>query len=330
MIILVARVVVDMERSKLNLFKTMIKLIFKTITPLHISNGEDLGYGIEYIVKNNVFLKLNLLKVSKKLSDSGLIDFMHDQTINNLIDIIERANIDINDSEYKIPITTGFYNYISNQDAIGQKFVKEFINSNGRFYIPGSSIKGTLLTILGLNKLGINPTNAKINDKFVIRDSKFIPQESFLVMKTSERPPSICLVCLKKNIEFVIEIVKKGQFDIVTFKKLINQYSEIQIQKALSNISRFKGITDKKNGTDFFIESLENIRNTNLSADEYLINLGFGGGSWFKIEKNGIPKFISKNPKTYKELEPAHTTYTFNTSENYIHIGWCKLKISED
>lgn len=306
----------------------MIKLTFQTITPLHISNGEELGYGIEYIVKNNVFLKLNLLKVSKKLSSSGILDFSRNHTINNIIDIIKKSNIGTEESEYKISITKGFFDYISNENAIGQKFVKEFINTNGNFYIPGSSVKGVFLTILGINSLGIDPSNAYIYDKFIIRDSDTLTPENFIVIRSADRPPAINLICLKKNCLFDIFIAKKGKFDIDIFKNRLKDYTNTQINNAISNISNFSGPEDKKNGTNLFIESLQEILNIDLKENEYLINLGFGGGSWFKIEKNKVPKFKYHKPSLYGE--PAHTSFTFNTSENNIHIGWCKLKIKEE
>lgn len=315
----------------------MINLHFTTVTPLHISNGENLGVGLDYILLKEAkdtprkLCKINFNRLSNKLI--GKFDFQKNYDLKNFTDII-RSSIselfqknELNDSYffYKVTAKENFLKFYDNEKSVGQKFVLEFINSNGRFYIPASSIKGALLTILGENHLGISHTNPKIKDKFVFIDSNEIGAYNFSVYRTNNRPPAINMICLKPGVSFTMTVRKKGALNLRELKNKISTYSETQVNNALKELKPFKSNRNEPKGADIFEEALKNIDFSKLDKDEYLINLGFGGGSWFKIIKDRIPKFRSKKRKRNQPDEPAHTSVTFY--EKPIHIGWCKLKI---
>jgi len=310
----------------------MITLNFTTVTPLLICNGNELGFELDYIVKNDVFCKLNFLKIAGKLKDK--FNFNRDYTLENILSLVHE-NISLfnnNDYEYKMPITKGFLDHINNERAIGRKFVNEFVNSNGKFYVPGSSIKGALLTALNVNSLGIQAgTNADIKDKFVIRDSEFIDSSNFIIHRTVNRPPALSVQCLKPDITFSLKIMKTGKLEISNLKQKLREYSQTQIELAKKqDLNNFKSRTDVPKGADLFELAIGYISNITLSKDEYLINIGFGGGSWFKIEKNGVPMFRSKSPRRRGQWEPAHTTFSVKKNDEYLQLGWCKLKIIEE
>ncbi|HAY32511.1 MAG TPA: hypothetical protein DCY06_00120, partial [Bacteroidetes bacterium] len=217
-----------------------------------------------------------------------------------------------------------------NPKSTGQKYVSEFVNSNGKFYIPASSIKGTLLTILNQKSLGIdpNPNNSVITDKVIFSDSEFIDQTNFNIFTSNNRPPKVNLMCLKKGIAFNLNMKKIGQLNVSNFRNKLKEYCKNQMFLALQKIAPFKSESEQLKGADLMESALNNINNLILADDEYLINLGFGGGSWFKVEKGKTPIFKSKKPGRNNPDEPAHTTVSFN-SEQPIQIGWCKLKIEE-
>lgn len=311
----------------------MTTLKFTTLTPLHISNGDMLCVNIDYIIKNGTFSKLNMLSISEKLASKKVFDFGRNFGLESVKKIISENQklYDDADFKYQVELDEEFIEHLNNPEAKGQKEVREFINSNGNFYVPASSVKGAILTALNKNKLGIDSTNASISDKFVIHDSKFIPQENFKVFRTNDRPPIIGIVCLKPGTEFEVNVTNKGRLNIADLRSKLREYSSSQYEKALEVIRSFKSNTQRPKGADIFENALENLRIVMLEKDEHLINIGFGGGSWFKVNKGVVPNFPSKKPENRRRtppvMEPAHTSITFES--NPLHIGWCKLRIEE-
>lgn len=308
----------------------MLTLKFKTITPLHISNGEELGVNIDYIISQNKFLRLNQIKLAQFLAKQKAFDFSKSYDFKAIEAIVKRYSTEIYDSEssYIIDINEKVIEYLKRPGAQGKHFVKEFINSNGRFYIPASSVKGALLTALGLEKLGIDNSVGTIEQKFVIMDSNFIDERNFIVYKTEPGRPTVNIICLKSNTEFNIQVNKKGVLNIQTLKSKLKEYNKKQINSVIENVEKYKSrIKNRLNGADYFIEALNNILVNNLAQDELLINLGFGGGSWFKIFSNvPPPKFYNRKTKSD---EIAHTVFTICVNNSYQQLGWCKLKIEE-
>jgi CRISPR/Cas system CSM-associated protein Csm5 (group 7 of RAMP superfamily) len=320
----------------------MYKLIFTSITPIHISNGLQLGAGLDYVLlkrnRNELrkFCKLNFNKVAHSLAGLNKINFNEDINLEKLTKLLKShlnelfQNHKLDDSffEYSIDISPQFNNYYENESNIGRKFVIEFINSSGKFYVPASSIKGALLTTLNKDNLGINPREPHLKDKFVMSDSDFIDSTNFQVMITNNRPPKVTMICMKKNVQFTLLIRKDGGLDVSLLRDRLEEYSNTQISNAIKNIQPFKSKFHEPKGADIFEDALINIQNISLDKDEYLINLGFGSGSWFKIKEKLVPKFKSKKRNAKKgEYEAAHTSFTFY--DNPIHIGWCKLKIEK-
>ena len=63
--------------------------------------------------------------------------------------------------------------------------------------------------------------------------------------------------------------------------------------------------------------------------DVNLVNIGFGGGSYYKLFDNvTIPRF--KNPGRKGIKEEAHTTFTVEIENENWQLGWCKLKIEDE
>ena len=310
----------------------MVYLNFETITPLHISNGNELAYNIDYIITGDQFGKFNLNKVSRVLAENNIFDFSKSYNYNQFIKIIEE-NIQLFDNfhfDYNIFATSSFLEQIRNERAVGKKIVQEFINSNGKFYIPASSIKGALLTVLHFDSLGISIANPDINHKFVLSDSDFIDEENFSVDRTSDRPPAINLITLSTGNLFTLKIKKLGTLDINILKEKLSFYSIGQIEKAMEIVKKFKSRNPRNpKGADKYYEILLNLSKENLEKDEYLINIGFGGGSWFKIFADSIPKKFKNPGKRGRIYEEAHTTFSIPIENELYQLGWCKLKIEE-
>jgi len=314
----------------------MLNLKFETITPLHISNGNQLAYNLDYIIKDGYISKLNLNRVSQVLAEAKLFDFQKSYTSFKISNIIENNKHLFNKElfDYQAFIEDSFIEFLNSEKRGEKKYIQEFINSNGKFYIPGSSIKGMLTTILSrntdVNPLGINPKNPSIKDKFVITDSEYI-SELYFGVESVQRPPSINILTLNKEAEFNSEIKNIGNLNIDKLRDCLTKYSFLQIDKAKKIVSKFKQIEKKPGGATNYNHILEKmIYELKLNDGEYLVNLGFGGGSYFKIFNNSpIPTFPSKAKNKKRVMEEAHTTFFVNINNELHQLGWCKLKIEE-
>lgn len=302
-----------------------INLKFETISPVHISNGIELSNNLEYVIEDYKFHKLNIQKVSETLLDLNLFDFSKNYSLRDINKIISDniGRFTDKDMIYSLMIDENIHTLINSPNTDGQSFVREFINSNGKFYIPASSVKGAILTILHATKLGIDNENPDIRDKFVFCDSNFLDDEFFEVIKF-DRPPPINLLCLKKGVNFEMTIRKRGKFDIDIFKNKLMKYTGIEIQKAKESIEKYE--IEKKDetlGSKLFKNSLNSLSSVlnSIKEDEYLINFGFGGGTFFKIFDNVIT--ILKNRKG----DDIHTTFSSLNENERFQIGWCIMKI---
>lgn len=312
----------------------MYKFKFTTITPVHISNGETLDQNFHYTVFRDELYRIDHNKFSKLLARKENIDFTKDIDLKTIENWVRKHQLEIIDNaySYSVSIDENFKAHLSNPRAQGRRQVIEFINSNGKFYIPASSVKGALLTVLGVNTSGIQAgPNADINDRIVFHDSDFLDSSNFSVYRTENRPPANNLICIKPGVKFEMLLARKGNLSIENLKSKLSEYSNIQINLALDNIIKFKSRTDQLKGADHFEKALEEIDRMKFRNDEYLINIGFGGGSWFKVFENTIPKFNSKspNPKRKGKQEEAHTTFSISIKNSLHHLGWCKLEIEE-
>jgi CRISPR/Cas system CSM-associated protein Csm5 (group 7 of RAMP superfamily) len=312
----------------------MYKFKFTTLTPLHISNGENLDQNFHYTVFRDEFYRIDQNKFAILLAKKEKIDFTKEVNLATIENWVKKYQLDIvdNASSYSVAFDDNFKFHLSNPRAQGRRQVIEFINSNGKFYIPASSIKGALLTVLGLETSGIQAgQNANVKDKVVFHDSEFIDYKKFKIYRTENRPPANNLICLIPGTKFEMIMQKNGNISIADLKSKLSNYSSTQIELALENIVKFKSRKDQLKGADHFEKALEEIDRMKFRNDEYLINIGYGGGSWFKVFENTIPKFKSKSPSPRRKgkMEEAHTTFSVLIKNTLHHLGWCKLEIEK-
>mgnify|MGYP001279827161 CR=1 FL=1 len=309
----------------------MIKMTFKVLSPVHISNGDILVFGIHYGIDDSGHLgKFNLMRIAKFLNMND--PFTVGKTTGPE-EIVKKmlgnySKYDEKCFDYKIDTQTVFASQVSNakkRNIFGEIEVKEFINANGSFYVPGSSIKGTIVTALGLPYLGINPENNEGNyseERFVINDSNSISNDNFCVFQTNARetkPREIkaYFICLMPNAKFELIIQKAGKLKANILLSKLRNYSSKQIDELKNYLIAF--IDNNDESSKALSESLDYIldKSNKLENNESLINIGLGGGNWFKVSE-GKPS-----------EKPAHTGFTFGSDEKLRHMGWCKVKIEE-
>lgn len=309
----------------------MYKFIFTTITPLHISNGEVLDQNFHYTAYRGDIYKIEHLKFSRLIAKIEKLDFSKEVTTSIIESWIKKHQLKIIDeaSSYSVKIHDSFQAHLENSHAVGRRQVIEFINSNGKFYIPSSSVKGAILTTLGSELLGINPGDPKIKDKVVFNDSGQLRSSKFSVYRTENRPPENNLICLDPGESFSLTMWKNGIFNKDVFLKKLKTYTEVQLENLNHEVAKFKSKrTGKLRQADLYLRAIEKI-NTLSAKGVKIINIGYGGGSWFKVTKGEIPKFQSKIPGKKHIEEPAHSSFSFTIDGELDHIGWCKLEIEE-
>jgi CRISPR type III-A-associated RAMP protein Csm5 len=132
-------------------------LKLKVLTPLFIGSGKEKDWvkGFDFILYNKALYIFNQGKLLKKLNEKGLInEYISKLSINNIaIEKFFRDNFNDTELEDASQIIYDIYDNINSE-------IKSFIrNGMGQPYIPGSSIKGAIRSVL-FNKL----YNAHKND----------------------------------------------------------------------------------------------------------------------------------------------------------------------
>ncbi|NUN09541.1 MAG: hypothetical protein HUU54_10235 [Ignavibacteriaceae bacterium] len=306
----------------------MFEFKFTTLTPLHISNGETLDKDFNYTIHNGKMYKLDPFKVARVIAQKERPDFSNPINEKNIESWIRKHKLVLIDeaSVYSLSYTSFFESDYKNPKALGKHRIGEFINSSGRFYIPASSVKGALLTILNVDSLGINPNDPVYTDKIVFLDSDPLSEQSLAVYRTEDRPPATNLICVKSGTTFSLQMRKTGKFDKASFLSNLYNYNNIQFTTLQREVAKYKS---KKVGNlrkaDLFLKAIEPII-ASFNSGKKVVNIGFGGGSWFKVRKGVIPKFKSKVPGQ-TQYEAAHSTYAFPENQGLSHIGWCELEV---
>jgi len=281
----------------------MLKLSFKAITPVFIGSGEVLEDGFDYIIEDGSFRRYNDRTVLTELALNGNFDFTKAEKIT--LDFLKTKIAEISSEtkdlyEYEIKLlsdSTGQYG--SNKSVIGRNGVREFINSNGKFYIPGSSIKGCLTTLFRPVELRTN----SIHGRFLIHDSGPIESRYFEIADFDWFPYQ-SFMTLKAGTEFTITVPKTGYLTKENLKQKISSYFKSQFEKAIISLTAGGG----RNWEN--VEELENFFESN--KDQMLVNVGYGGGSWFKMDGGNVPGILTDRCKS-----PSKMT------------GWCSVKIDE-
>jgi CRISPR/Cas system CSM-associated protein Csm5 (group 7 of RAMP superfamily) len=278
-----------------------------------------------------------MIKVSRILAEEKVFDFQKDYDIEEVRAIVHsrKDNLAEKSALYSISVSQKYLDHLHSDNLIGNTYIQEFINSAGKFYIPASSVKGALLTALNMEYLGIKEIREKkaivkradIKDKFVIHDSGYLSEDSFVIYRSGLGRPPLNFMCLDCGMEFSLSIPKLGKLSLQELKERLSTYYPAQIKKARDNVRKYYSEENPYAGANVFLELLDEISKYKLAEDEYLINLGFGGGNWFKLGEKAIPpKFYNEKTRTKEE---AHTTYALLDEDTISQLGWCTLKIEE-
>lgn len=117
----------------------------KTLSPIHVGSGEEIS-PMEYVVEGEDFFRVDMEGVfhdKERFEREKFLEFIDDTTLKK-----KAAYFGTFDRE----IAKAHPRYILKMiEGIDEKYpsqVKEFIKTSDKFYIPGSSIKGAILSAL--------------------------------------------------------------------------------------------------------------------------------------------------------------------------------------
>jgi|GEM_PF-872573 len=116
-----------------------------TLSPVHIGNGEEIP-PIEYIVEGDSFYRINMDGVFRdkdRFNRQKFLGFVEDAVSTAKTAYFGNFDRDLAKAHqrYKLKMAVGV-------DENYPPPIKEFIKTSNRFYIPGSSIKGAILSAL--------------------------------------------------------------------------------------------------------------------------------------------------------------------------------------
>jgi CRISPR-associated protein Csm5 len=236
--------------------------------------------------------------------------------------------------------------------------IKEFINVHNKKYIPGSSIKGAIRTAL-VNESFKNDyyfleKNKNIpKDYFknlIVTDSELATDENIEISAINRASKNNFIEVLQPNFKtnFFIKIRDENKFNKENIIKSTNNFYKNNIlfyinelnnvnRKLNININKDKERKQEKNKK--IIPQFENILETinNFKENEFILNIGFGGGKIFKTVDPEISKTIrefkpnpNKNQRKNKlELGILPIPYTISLINGKI-MGWVKCKIIQE
>jgi CRISPR-associated protein Csm5 len=123
-----------------------MKAKLKVVTPLHIGSGERYS-ALEYLYENGILKKYSIEKVIQVAEEEGILNILADYFKRETSSGKPHSLREICDKEqdFKEVILKLKPEYKIHAE-IGEegKEIEEFIKSNGKIYIPGSEIKGSL------------------------------------------------------------------------------------------------------------------------------------------------------------------------------------------
>jgi len=296
------------------------KFKIQTITPVFIGNdqGSELSPITDYVVKRDKLLLIdqnkfeNLLNENLEILDEFVFEVKNNTKNFDLEFFIEKKlNIAAESLSREIFEVVGY---------LGKNSIKTFINSAGRPYIPGSTIKGAIRTAIIYNWL--QKTNAGLH--IVNRMLTLYEEINYLNEKLENEQNENKKKNLIQKIEEIEDFIQNAE-QIITLKS--KRKLENEEKKELRRIDKSKHIYGKiynefvifsgnKFGHDFRHIQISDTNFFDLSQTkiielirEYLIKNETKTSQWVQVLKNQVEtEFNFKIEKTFKDnfLQPIN------------------------
>lgn len=279
-----------MESSKYIKFDLNIK----TLSPLFIGQdqGSELSPYTDYIQTGNDLIIIDQNKLINELSkDRDLIDKFTEQVKAKVVN--NRSEFDLKsflESNFNQDIDYFEKERFTIKDDTKRNHIRRFINSSGRPFIPGSTIKGAIMTSIIYDWMINNDDGKKLTDDLILKITELWNANKEAILKYNEN--EIKLAEVKKRLkEFKNKLhgqeaerlknergnleksLKEEKKVIYKYKDEINKFSELKFlsymnDKAKIFQTRFLQISDSKfyNPSSKGILKLERIKITDSSS----------------------------------------------------------------
>lgn len=336
----------------------MRKYVFRTkvLSPVHISSGNKLTC-LDYFVENGFVNEVDFEEFLRKLSFENIKELMR------LIDTSIKGNRQVEENILSISNKMGVEDilrgciinkYETNLENNYHKEISTFIKSNNKPFVPGSSFKGSLRSVLFFHELikrgkdlNIIKENKcynfdlliKYNElidlnskKFIIRDSEFVRTVIYdsrrinikKFNKKSKQTFTNAFEVIPIGEEFCLEVLTNSKLIDLIISASKKYYSEL-----LKNKFNF-------NQNERLLPILRG-----LDDNSFLINIGFGGGVELKsvigiLERDVREKFVSENKREYEKgrvrINPKRfpsSKMVINTPKGFVDMGWVLVEVIE-
>jgi len=313
-----------------------MKIKIKTLSPVHIGSGRAIG-PIEYFVKDGFFYRVDMDGLFKDTRFQKFQPLFIKKSLEN------RKISEVFESNYDLLMDHILYKHSISKSAENANLieVKEIVKTAGRAYIPGSSIKGSILSgvieqtlstetikepndlrfSLGkvLNKITGGAQN-EFNRWIDIRDTNTLTIENVLELSQVK----LIGAKTKRTMPILYETIKTGcEFETEIFWKAKGNQpiDENSILKLADNF--YRKIHQKEKMFNKIKQSLPSI-----PKDAILLRIGQGSTAWatsFLIlaEEKGIKNYDIKRPPFHKTKGPP-TTRKLVSGE--ISMGWIAIQ----
>jgi len=158
-------------------------LSIETLTPLHVGSGQMLSSVGDFIITNNKIRYLDTEKISKFLLENDKVETYLQKIHNTPTGFNNQAEL----KELGFSIESAVLNeteLCSNQlNVLNNNILHLFIDANGPKYIPGSSVKGMIKTVLLFHYLRENHLELSKIEKEILGKSNFEKKKFFSGLK---------------------------------------------------------------------------------------------------------------------------------------------------
>lgn len=327
----------------------IFKIELEVITPIHISSGKEISVN-NYIIKDGKFYKYNIHNIIKNLSIAEKDNFKTKITTNftetrsniykYIVDNFNNINFEYT-AEISKKIEDLYRKNLSNSEIkeSNQFGIKEFIGTNNKKYVPGSSIKGAIRTAI----LSEEPESKwkeiesdQANNRF-----KFLMITDTLLFNNGIEISSIDRVS-KNNFAEILTVghkvnfkikIKEEAFQIDNIVSSINNFYKKSINYNIDGLKKMNHRLSykehkKKEKNNLIIKNFENIllKMKEFQENEFIINLGYGGGKIFKTIETQKNRLFERRPNSKISIKSANVPLTYNLMNKQI-MGWAKCKI---
>lgn len=322
--------------------RNTVKVKVTILTPTHIGNGQEIGKAGYFVAEN----KVHIIDMERFIADNY---FSQPQNLELLLSTIRNGKtlpenlrkLARNYLRYSLPVISSDRNITQN--------IKEFIKTAGKVYIPGSSLKGAILTAVSNILVGSQKVDWPVQDD-ELRDSigknfggadRFFrwlevsdsnplePEKSLAVVKAklmrtrkdkfSELP--LPYEVLKPGIQLTFGLSAHGKFPEQE-KPEIKREEEEYLRSIINYLKEYS-------------KQLANAMKLKTEQNVIYLKLGQGSGVWstsllvaakilnktdYKI-KRYVPRLQNSPPITIKD-----GPWTVKKVDNHT-MGWVKLEL---